>query len=42
VYSVLAVELYLLQRPILFWLCVVFALSSAAGAAYLRRSRVMR
>lgn len=42
VYSGLAVALYLLQRPILFWLCVVFAFASAAGAAFLQRSHMVR
>jgi hypothetical protein len=39
VYVGLAVMLHLAQRPILFWLCVLFAIGSAAGSLYLLRSR---
>lgn len=40
VYVGLAVLLHIAQRPILFWMCVVFACASAAGSLYLRRPPV--
>jgi hypothetical protein len=39
IYLVLAILLHFAQRPILFWLCVLFSLASTAGAFYLLRSR---
>lgn len=38
VYLSLAVWLYWIHRPILFWLCVVFALGSLGGVGYLWRT----
>ena len=43
VYSCLAVWLHSIHRPILFWLCVLFALGSLTGVGYLwRTSREIR
>jgi hypothetical protein len=43
VYSSLAVWLHSINRPILFWVSVIFALGSLAGVGYLwRTSREIR